>query len=232
MKIQRDRIKVLKEHRDLLPKLTNEEYDNLKADMEKHGQRTPLVLLKGTTFLLDGHNRFDIARALKWDQVEVVTEESDNALQWIIKNQLSRRNLSELDRDRLMAKLVKTGKKVEEVAKENKVSKSTVKRVVKQQEAIDKLPKEVQEEVKEAGTRREAVAAIAKHNPDAKLVLLRNRLYELMNGLENLEDFAEAVVTAGGKDYMPEMKKAIDFNKVKVICKSIYEAYDAAMKGR
>jgi ParB-like chromosome segregation protein Spo0J len=185
---------VLKEHREYLPPLNEEERNNLEADIKENGITSPLILMKGTKYLLDGHNRRDIARKLGISKVPYEVRDTNNAEEWILRYQLSRRNLTEIQRDKLMAELVKKAKTpakekkvIKELAKENKVSETTVKRAVKQQEAIEKLPEKAKKKIEEKGTRREANKQIQKHNPHADLQWLRNEIWELKNALTNIE---------------------------------------------
>ncbi len=84
------------EFRSLCPPLTSNELMQLEANLvAERGCRDPLVVWSGT--LLDGHNRHEICtrRALPFKTVEAngVASRAD-ALEWIVTNQLGRRNLT------------------------------------------------------------------------------------------------------------------------------------------
>ena len=75
-------------------KLTAVEYEKLEESIIEEGVRDPLVLWNG--ILIDGHNRFEIAQkhSLEYKTVENITlANREEVIQWIIKNQLGRRNL-------------------------------------------------------------------------------------------------------------------------------------------
>ena len=74
--------------------LTKEEYKQLETNIIQDGCREPIVVWNDT--ILDGHNRYSIC---KWNDIPftTVTKEFDShqdALNWIIDNQLGRRNLA------------------------------------------------------------------------------------------------------------------------------------------
>lgn len=80
----------------IIPPLAGSELEGLRASLRAHGCREPLVIWAEEGKLLDGHNRFRICREESIDY-EVVAYSFPNrraALNWIIDNQLARRNLS------------------------------------------------------------------------------------------------------------------------------------------
>jgi len=196
--IETKRIKVLTEYRNYLPPLSADERKNLETGIREHGILTPLVLLKGGTFLLDGHNRLDVAKKFGFKTVPITIQATNNPIEWILRNQLSRRNLSELVRDKLIAQLAKSikatsknkDKDLAELASTAKMSPSTLKRVEKQQKQIEKMPKEVQEEIAEVGTRRGANLVMQQITPMPSTVKLKNDLLLFKNKLISLADDA------------------------------------------
>ena len=95
-------VKTDKEFSGLVPKLADEEYKQLEANIIKEGCRDPLVLWKG--ILLDGHNRYEICQKnnIKFETVEIKLDSRDGAKIWIIQNQLGRRNLTPYQRGELV----------------------------------------------------------------------------------------------------------------------------------
>lgn len=225
MRLETKKIKVIVEHRNYLPTLTAEERKNLENSIREHGIQSPLILMKGTTFLLDGHNRLEVAKKLNIKVVPVEVQATNNAEEWILRNQLSRRNLSELNRDKLMTALYKKIKEksgvdkekkeedIKALAKAAKVSKSTLNRVVKQQEEIAALPAEVQEKVAEAGTRREAAKIIQNVNPQSSTVKLKNDILNYRNAFIGIIDGAEALEEDGLKDFNKMFLAAVNLKK-------------------
>ena len=72
----------------------------LRQDIERTGLLSPLIVWnhEGKTILVDGHNRYEVLQELgRLDEIqttELVFDTRENALNWIINNQLGRRNLS------------------------------------------------------------------------------------------------------------------------------------------
>jgi len=88
------------EFRDLLPPLMDDERERLMADINKNGCRDPLVVWKEWGILIDGHNRYDICTTLdlSFETVEMSFPSRDDVKLWMIRNQLSRRNITDAKR--------------------------------------------------------------------------------------------------------------------------------------
>lgn len=94
--------------RNLLPELTSEEYTGLEKSIVKRGIINPILIWNGV--IVDGHNRYAIAQAHHIQTIptkEISFQSKADAMQWIIDNQLARRNL-------LKSQLVKAYEKYEE----------------------------------------------------------------------------------------------------------------------
>lgn len=97
-------IRVNQKFKDLIPPLTADERKQLEENILKDGIRDPLVVWEGT--IVDGHNRYEIARkhGLEYRVVEKEFRDEDEATLWIIDNQFGRRNLPDVDRIMLSQK--------------------------------------------------------------------------------------------------------------------------------
>jgi hypothetical protein len=84
------------EFRRLLPELAPEELAELEESVLEEGIRDPLILWQETGILLDGHNRLSIAQkhGLPYQTQELAFADREAARDWIINNQLGRRNLT------------------------------------------------------------------------------------------------------------------------------------------
>ena len=80
--------------RDLIPALLPDEYEQLEANCIAEGIRDAIVTWQG--FILDGHNRYEIAQknGLQYRTEEREFEDENAAKVWMIRNQFGRRNLS------------------------------------------------------------------------------------------------------------------------------------------
>jgi len=158
---------------DLNRPLSPEEREKLKEAIERDGVREPVIVMQGDV-LVDGFNRDAICMELGRDTpFKVMTFDSDEqAIDWAIRQQLARRNLTTKDFNLLLGRLYngrkksphrpKSGKSPEkqgsgkgghsvplnktadEVAQEAGVSDKTVKRSGKYAEAYDSLAKAIQ----------------------------------------------------------------------------------------
>ena len=92
----KENIQIDEELKSLIPPLLPEERAQLEANLRQEGIREPVIVWKGENLLLDGHNRYEIARAHNLDFRVTLREFSDReaAKSWMINNQLGRRNLT------------------------------------------------------------------------------------------------------------------------------------------
>ncbi len=98
-------LKIDPEYESIIPKLSDEEYKLLEANLLADGILMPLVVWNDT--IVDGHNRYKIAQQHPELDFEIIEKEfSDryDCLAWICKNQLGRRNLTPENRKYLIGK--------------------------------------------------------------------------------------------------------------------------------
>ena len=83
------------EFHSIIPPLAPEEYELLKENIKRDGCRNALSVWKDQNILLDGHNRLDICNKLNTEyRIEYILIPSRaEAVEWIVKNQLGRRNV-------------------------------------------------------------------------------------------------------------------------------------------
>ena len=81
--------------RDLIQSLTADEFKQLEDNVLAEGIRDAIVVWNDT--IVDGHNRYQLAQkhSLQFDLHEVDFNSQDEAVLWIIDNQLGRRNLTD-----------------------------------------------------------------------------------------------------------------------------------------
>lgn len=99
------------EFQNLIPPLSKEEYTQLEANCVKDGIRDPLVVWPqpdGNNILVDGHNRWNISAqhgGIRFEIKPMQFESREAVKEWIIKNQLGRRNIPNYVRAELALKL-------------------------------------------------------------------------------------------------------------------------------
>jgi len=161
-------IQIDDELRDLIPAITADEREQLEHNIIAHGgARDPLVVwlaADDTWILLDGHNRYEICTrlGLRFSVAEARFDTREQAADWIDRNQLGRRNLTDDGRKLLLGRVYNRAKKSEHdggkgkkrsggqsdrhsektserIAREHNVSEATVRRAGKFQQAVEKL---------------------------------------------------------------------------------------------
>jgi len=102
------RIEIDPEFKTLITEPRPEETAQLEESLIHEGCRDPLVLWG--SILLDGHHRHEICQrnSLPFKTVQAAVKDRDEAMTWIIKNQLGKRNLTDYDRGVLALKLKET----------------------------------------------------------------------------------------------------------------------------
>lgn len=98
-------VSIKKEFKDLIPPLSEKELEQLEENILKEGLRDPLIVWehRGKQYLIDGHNRYQICQKHKLSykikrlSFEFISEVKD----WMINNQLGRRNLSKANQSYL-----------------------------------------------------------------------------------------------------------------------------------
>ena len=88
------KLKIDPEFRDLIPPLTQEEYNQLEINIITEGCRDALVTWNGT--IIDGHNRYKICTEhnIPFETANASFDNREEAINWIIDNQLGRRNIT------------------------------------------------------------------------------------------------------------------------------------------
>ena len=104
-------IQISETFKNLMPSLTEEEYNNLEQSIVTEGCRDALVLWNG--YLIDGHNRYEICKKqnIPFTTSEKFFDNEHDVINWIIDNQLSRRNITDDQRAYLIGKRYKEEKK-------------------------------------------------------------------------------------------------------------------------
>lgn len=111
------------EFKSLLPPLTDDEFGRLRDEINRHGCRDKLIVWKEWNILIDGHNRYEICTVLDlpFETTELSFKGREDVILWIIRNQLSRRNLTDFQRAEIALKLKPA---IEKTAKANLATKA------------------------------------------------------------------------------------------------------------
>ncbi len=119
-----------KEFKDLLPVLTPEELEKLENSILQYGMLDPIKIWQepdtGKWIIIDGHNRYKILKKhdIEWHywqdyKIMCELETRENVKQWMLEQQLGRRNLSDAEKYEIVQKFKSV---FEKKAKENQSS--------------------------------------------------------------------------------------------------------------
>lgn len=97
-------IRINDEFKKLIPPLTAEEYAGLEKSILEEGCRDALVLWGNV--LIDGHNRYEICtkHGIPFETVKKEFDSRDDAILWMLNNQLARRNLNDFQHAEIVHK--------------------------------------------------------------------------------------------------------------------------------
>ena len=189
MKTTNPTVTIDEEFRSLIDPLSQEEYAQLLANIQRDGCRDPLVvwLTPRGRILLDGHNRHGICTEhnKKFTIVELLLADRNAALAWICDNQLGRRNLTPERMSYLRGKKFGTAKRREgrpEKLPQNEGVKSAPEKLPQNEGVKSGTQETAQKIAKETGVSRATIerdaqyaAAVDKLSdaaPEAKAALL------------------------------------------------------------
>lgn len=150
------------EFENKIPPISEDEFKQLRENILTAGEvYEPLVVWDGT--LVDGHNRWKVIREnpeVKWRTREMDFSDKWAAFEWMYKNQLGRRNLTDQQRTYMIGKMYEArknthggdrkssaqngplkfnGHKDEEIANELGIGHNTVRRAEKFTKGVDAL---------------------------------------------------------------------------------------------
>lgn len=161
-------MKIDHEFKRYIRPLNQQEYEKLKESILAEGIRDSLICWNG--ILLDGYHRYQIAQEndLEYSVTEIELADRDAAKEWMITNQLGRRNLTPEEASYYRGKLYEARKRqgartdltldhfdtklntAEIIAKEYGVSEPTVKRDAVFSRAVDKVAEVAGDEIRDA----------------------------------------------------------------------------------
>lgn len=181
-------LKIAEEFHSLLVPLSTDQRVQLEENIRMEGCRDPLVVWQRDSplrvaplcqddILIDGHNRYEICQAhgIDFTVIRVELPDREAVVNWIINNQLGRRNLTAEQASYLRGKRYNLEKEShggdrksnpqngdlktnERLAQEFKVGKTTIERDGKYAQAVDKIESTFGEPIKQGILNREVLA--------------------------------------------------------------------------
>lgn len=187
-------IEVYKRFKELLPPLTKAEMEHLEQSVLDEGIREPIRVWENK--IVDGHNRFFLAKEfdLPFETEEMIFPDEDSVCEWMMINQLGRRNLEPNVKTLLIGQLYELQKRkvgrpqvvenkesensdtvselnqstAEKIAKEFDVAPRTVERSEKVAQAFKAVDEKTQEAFKKGEVSQKALVEKAKPKPEPK----------------------------------------------------------------
>jgi hypothetical protein len=155
-------IQIKEEFKKLIPVLTEEEFKQLEDNCLRDGILTPIYLWND--FIIDGHNRYQIAmqHQLKFECLDFDFADEFEVKEWMVINQLGRRNLTNEQKSYLIGKRYENEKQkhggsrgqnvplnttAEKIAEEVGVGEAQVKRNEQFAKGVDKMSEELKQQV-------------------------------------------------------------------------------------
>lgn len=194
-------LKIDPKFKNLIPPLSHEEFDLLEQSCLAEGIRDAIVTWQG--FIIDGHNRYSIAQkhGLGFRTVEKEIATDADVIDWMINNQLGKRNITEEQKSYLRGKRyeneknkqggtganqhkqsgqnVHSAKTCETLADEFNVNEKTIRRDAQFATGVDALPEVERKQVlqgKSDLTKKE-VQSIGKAKTEAKKEVEKNAFF-------------------------------------------------------
>jgi N6-adenosine-specific RNA methylase IME4 len=163
------KITIDQELEHLIPELTEEEYKGLENNIVQNGYDPSFPIIIWNGIIVDGHNRYRICQKHNKEPTYIEKEfgSKEDVINWIIANQLNRRNITKDQRTYLLGKryiiekkvvgapienknaeknnvdkmstLISPQKTIQKIAKENNISDKTVQRAEIYAKAIDSI---------------------------------------------------------------------------------------------
>lgn len=213
-------VKIDPEFEKLIPPLETEEYRQLEENIMKDGCREALTVWNGV--LVDGHNRYRICTEhhIRFQTKNMDFPNREAVIEWILKNQLGRRNLSSTQRVELALRLKPI---IQRKAKEKQLStqNNDSGRAVWQKSAKQESPLHTNEELaKLAGVSRDTirkVELIKNEGTEEQIQRARqggkgNSVNAIVNEIKQKDGFKKCTVCG-------EVKPMMDFRYGHNICR-------------
>ncbi len=114
------KLQVDQEFSSLLPPLSEKEFNDLEKSLVEHGYEGPAIQLWNGV-IVDGHNRYYLCRKhnIEFKTENIEFENREEAMQWMIRLQIAKRNLTVAERIRLAEK---SRPAIEKAARERQLS--------------------------------------------------------------------------------------------------------------
>lgn len=137
-------LKTSEEFVTLLPHLTDEESAKLEQSLKLYGCRDAITIWKEQQVIIDGHNRYEFCQK---NNIEFKTEEfsfasKDDVKLWMLRNQLSRRNINTFHRTRAQLQITDLENKQKSESEQSESEKESNDESAKSKNVINQVATE------------------------------------------------------------------------------------------
>lgn len=225
---------ILPELKDFLDILSADERKGLEADLiASKGARDPLIVWKEKQVIVDGHNRYEICKLhnLPFKTEEMSFPDVEAVKQWMLKNQLNRRNLTPTRISYFRGMLYNQMKQDPNAARTDAGGKSTAAKLGEQFGVDEKT-------IRRDGNVAAGIDAVGKAN---QLQSVKDKLELLKSKSVKGDGFTKGELEEIGKVKDPEVQVAAvkelekikaDETKTQAVVKKQVEALKQAAKPR
>jgi len=161
-------LKIKEEFKKLIPPLTPDEYKQLETNCIQEGIRDAIITWNG--YIIDGHNRYKIAQdwSLSFKSIEKTFESEFDVVEWMLVNQLGRRNITPEQKDYLIGKKYENEKQRQGRPQNNEDKMSPLR-------TSEKLAQEFDISDKQVKRNEQFAKGVDKMNDDLKNVVLQGK---------------------------------------------------------
>jgi hypothetical protein len=187
------RLRIDETIRRVLMPLREDERALLEQSVLAEGIRDPLVVWRrdDELILLDGHHRYELAQkhGLSFNIVEMEFDDESEAVQWVLRNQLARRNLTDEQRTLVLGRLYNQMKLAQgRPPEDEKVDKlSTFSGSAATSRYVASLHGVNEKTVRRAAEFAEVVDALAEIEPEAAARIVAGELPDAKTALPKVE---------------------------------------------
>jgi hypothetical protein len=161
-------LKIKEEFKKLIPPLTPDEYKQLETNCIQEGIRDAIITWNG--YIIDGHNRYKIAQdwQLSYKTISKNFESEYDVVEWMLVNQLGRRNITPEQKDYLIGKKYENEKQRQGRPQNNEDKMSPLR-------TAEKLAQEFDISDKQVKRNEQFSKGVDKMNDDLKNVVLQGK---------------------------------------------------------
>jgi len=214
---------ILPEIQKRLFPLRPEELQHLRESIEKEGVRDPLVVWPkdGKLILVDGHQRYRICRELgkNFPVVERDFADLDEVLDWVDRNQIARRNLTDEQFAMVIGRIYERRKKAPKGFEDRDLSRAQFEHGDKSAATAKAIASEFdigQATVRRAADFAKAVQAIERKSPELASRILEGKVPDALSELPKLakkSELLEVVAEKLSKGEAERVKEALKLAK-------------------